>query len=71
VRVQLPAAAMIAEVGRVLGTLAYPHLILPYSGYYGHLASHYGVLGAPLYPVGEITRTYGVHVPVLPVYKNL
>jgi hypothetical protein len=33
---------LVAEVGVVFGTLTYPYLILPYSSYYGHLASHYG-----------------------------
>ena len=46
----LSLAAMVAEVGGYLvlwHTLA--HLILPYSAYYGNLASHYGgVLGAPV-----------------------
>jgi hypothetical protein len=36
------AAAMVAGVGGVFGTLTYPHLILPYSAYYGHLVSHCG-----------------------------
>ena len=31
---------MVAEVRGVFGTLTYPHLILPYSAYYGHLESH-------------------------------
>ena len=35
-------AAMVAEVGGVLGTLTYPRLILPYLEYYGHLTVHYG-----------------------------
>jgi hypothetical protein len=33
----LDSAAMVAEVGVVFGTLTYPHTILPYSAYYGHL----------------------------------
>jgi hypothetical protein len=30
------------EIGRVFGTLTYPHLILLYSTFHVHLASHYG-----------------------------
>ena len=44
-------AAMVAEVGGILGTLAYPHLILPYSGYGRTIATKQrtmGVLGAPI-----------------------
>ena len=33
---------MVAKVGGVFGTLRYPHLMLPYSAYLGHLASHCG-----------------------------
>jgi hypothetical protein len=43
-------AAMVAKVGGVFGTLAYPHLIRPYLGYYGHLASHYGGPWCPPIP---------------------
>jgi hypothetical protein len=39
------AAAMMAKVGNVFGTLRHPHLIQPYLAYYDHLVSHYGVLG--------------------------
>ena len=55
---------MVVEVGGVLGTLAYPHLILSYSVNYGHIATHYGVLDAPLYHVGAIwgTRWYLRHL---------
>jgi hypothetical protein len=35
------AKAMMAKVGSEFGTLTYPHLIRPYSGYYDHLASQY------------------------------
>jgi hypothetical protein len=35
------AAAMVAGVEGVFGTLTYPHLVLPYSAYYDHVASHY------------------------------
>ena len=53
------AVAMVAEIRGVFGTLTYPNnLIQPYSAYYGHLASHYGVLGAPLYPAGAIICIY-------------
>ena len=52
-------AAMVAKVGGVFGTLTYPHLIRPYSGYYGHLASHYGGPWRPPYPVCAIGRVYG------------
>jgi hypothetical protein len=53
---------MVAEVRGVFGTLTYPHLILPYSAYYGRLASHtrtMGVLGAPLQPGGAIRSMVG------------
>ena len=43
----MPAARACSYGGRswgVFGALTYPHLILPYSAYYGHLASHYGGL---------------------------
>ena len=36
------AAAMVAKVGGVFGTLRYLYLILPYLAYYDHLALHYG-----------------------------
>jgi hypothetical protein len=42
--------------GGVLGTLIYPHLILSYSEYYGHLAVPYGVFDAPLWPSGAMIR---------------
>jgi hypothetical protein len=48
------AAAMVAKVGGVFGTLRYPHLILPYLPYYGHLASIAGwgsLHGVPLMPL--------------------
>ena len=35
-------AAIVADIRGVFGTLTYPHLILSYSAYIGHLASHYG-----------------------------
>jgi hypothetical protein len=37
-----PSGSYGGRSGGVFGTLTYPHLILPYSAYYGHLASHYG-----------------------------
>jgi hypothetical protein len=49
---------MVAKVGGVFGTLRHPHLIQPYLAYYDHLASHYGVLGVPLYPGGAIKHIY-------------
>ena len=42
--------------GGIYGTLTYPHLILPYLAYYGHLASHYGGPWCPLYPGDAIER---------------
>jgi hypothetical protein len=39
-------------------TLRHPHIIQPYLAYYDHVASHYGVLGVPLYPGGAIRRIY-------------
>jgi hypothetical protein len=36
--------------GGVFGTLAYPHLILTYLAYYGHLASHCGGHWCPHIP---------------------
>jgi hypothetical protein len=53
-----PHSSYDGRSGGAFGTLAYPHLILPDSAYYGHLASHHGVIGAPLYPGGAIRTIY-------------
>ena len=37
-----PLLSRMVKAGGVFGTSIYPHLILPYSAYYGQLASHYG-----------------------------
>jgi hypothetical protein len=52
-------ATTAAEVGRALGAPTYPHLILSYSAYIGHLTM--GVLGYPLYIVGAIRRAHRYH----------
>ena len=56
--------------GGAFGTVRYPHLILPYSSYYGHLASHYG---GPWYPpitwwcnIGQL-----LIVPEPPIYEKM
>jgi hypothetical protein len=56
-------AATVAEVGGVLGTLTYPHLILPYSvyTYWPHSNAIWGSLVLPytmLVQYGEVTSTY-------------
>jgi hypothetical protein len=38
--------------------LRHPHLIQPNLAYYDHVASHYGVLGVPLYPGGATEKIY-------------
>jgi hypothetical protein len=65
----MAAAAMVAKVGGVFGTLTYPHLILPYSAYYGHLASHYG--GPWCSPIPCWCDNKSLQVPGPPVYKNM
>ena len=60
---------MIAEVGGVLGTLTYPHLILPYSAYYGHLESHYGGPWGPRIPWW--CEEKHLQVPEPPIYVKM
>jgi hypothetical protein len=55
--------------GRVFGTLRYPHLILPYLAYYGHLASHYG--GPWCSPIPLWCTEKHLQVPNPPIYVKL
>ena len=62
-------AAMVAELRGVFGTLTYPHLILPYSAYYGHLESHYG--GSWCSPTAWWCDKKHLHVPEPPIYGKM
>ena len=66
---QAQAAAMVAKVGGVFGTLTYPHLIRPYSGYYGHLASHYGGPWCP--PIACLCNKTHLQVLEPPIYDKM
>jgi hypothetical protein len=59
-------AAMVAKVGGVFGTLRYPHLILPYLAYYGHLASQDG--GPWCSPIPWWCTEKHLQVPGPPIY---
>ena len=60
---------MVAKVGGVFGTLTYPHLIRPYSGYYGHLASHYGGPWCP--PIPCLCNKTHLQVLEPPIYEKM
>ena len=53
----------------VFGTLTYPHLIRPYSAYYGHLASHYG--GPRCSPITCWCDKKHFQVPEPPIYNKM
>ena len=60
---------MVVEVRGVFGTLTFPHLILPYLAYYGHLASHYG---GPWYsPIAWWCNIGQLQVPEPPIYVKM
>jgi hypothetical protein len=66
VKSNFTAAYMVAEVGGVFGTLTQPQLILPYSAYYGHLASLYGSPWCS--PMTQWCNTKHLQVPEPPIY---
>ena len=53
----------------VFGTLTYPHLIPPYSAYYGHLASHIG--GPRCSPIPWWCDKKHLEVPEPLIYEKL
>jgi hypothetical protein len=55
--------------GGVFGTLTYPHLILPYSAYYGHLAVHCGGPWCP--PIPWWCDKKHLKVPEPPIYGEM
>ena len=61
--------AMVAEVRGALGTLIYPHLIRPYSVYYGHIATQYG--GPSCSPISCWCNTRQLLVPAPPIYEKV
>ena len=56
-------------VGGVFGTLRYPHLILPYLAYYGHLASQHG--GPWCSPIPWWCNKKHLQVPEPPIYVKM
>ena len=71
-RTQLPGCWSCSYDSRsrgVLGTLTYPHLILPYSAYYDHIATHYG--GHRCSPIPCWCNKRQLLVPAPPIYGKL
>ena len=62
-------AAMVAEVRGVFGTLTYPHLILPYLAYYGHITSYYG--GPWCSPIAWWCNIEQLYVPEPSIYVKM
>ena len=65
----LKHAAMVSEVGKVLGTLTYPHLILPYSAYYGHTAACCG--GPRCSPIDWWYNKINLQILALSIYVKM
>ena len=68
-RARLDASSYGGRSEGVFCTLTYPHLILPYSGYYGHLASRYGGHWSP--PIPWWCNKKHSHVPEPPIYVKM
>ena len=66
---ELAARCYDSRSGGVFGTLTYPHLILPYSAYYGRLAAHYG--GPRCSPITCWCDKRHLQVPEPPIYNKM